>query len=198
MTGETEHWAWRMAPSGMALFTAPAAAPAIVDPAGGGNPHNAHIAPPRGSTLTIKKMHGFVASARAITAVTARMKIVLAILATSGTPALGVIDLRTVWSWGAFHSIVGTPANAALVNEGTPVEVDFEEGHRHSSIHNGRGFRGFPEFGYTFVHTANGDDYNYLMDLVIDYDIVWDEESGTSVLPDDENDWLDQETGQND
>lgn len=193
MAGETEHWTWRMAPSGMSLFSAPAAAPAILDPADGGNPHNAIIAPPRGSTLTVRKMHGFICNARSMSDVTARMKVVLAIIASSGAPALGVIDLRTIWAFGMFQSTLGTPAADAIVSQGVAIEVDFDKSHRHASIHNGRGYRSFPEFGYAFVHTANGDDYNYLMDLTIDYDIVWDEESGTSKLIESEQEDWDQD-----
>lgn len=193
MAGETEHWTWRIAGSGMTAFVAPQAAPAILDPAGGGNPHNAHIAPPKGSTLLLKKMHGFYVATEPPGDTGALMKVVLAIIATAENPALGLVDLRTVWAGGLAHLITGTPVNAAHYPVTVPVEVEFDPEHRHSHIHNGGQRRFSEEFGFTFVHSAISADFSYLMDLTLDYDIIWDEESGRSRLVESEQSDWDQE-----
>lgn len=195
MTGETEHWTWRIAPSGIASFDAPSSAPAIVDPAGGGNPHNAILAPPKGATVQLKRMHGYILSSEGITDTSRAMKVVLAIIASAQTPALGVIDLRTVWACGLFHTVAGTPANAALAPATVPIEVEFDPEHRHSHIHNGGARQGSEEFGFAFVHTATAD-YNYFMDLMLDYDVVWDEPSGISKLKEEEWEDYDIEEGE--
>lgn len=187
MAGEVEHASWTMKLEGINNFTAPSAGPATIS---SDNPQiENNIVPPKGSTLQLTRMRGFITDTTGIGSSTKAMKLVLARLASRGSPQLSFAAIETVWSYGLSRSLAGTPADQSEKAQGAVIEVDFDRKHRSTSIRNsiiGSNNIGTPNsgsnMGFRFLHQAVTADYNYLMELHVDYDIEWHENSGRSSI----------------
>lgn len=186
MVGETEHWSWRFTAIGINAFVAGTSTAIVNNPSPG---QQRLIQPPKGSTLQLVRMHGFIAAAEGILEATSNMKIVLAKVLNTPQPPLDLEGMQAAWAMGFSRSIAGTPANAAALSDGVPIEVDFDTKHRSTSIRN-RGGRGDGQpsgdlggggIGYSFITKASAS-FSFLLDVVVDYDILWHEPSGRSRL----------------
>lgn len=181
MTGETEYGSFRVYRDSLDVFTAPGAGAAIIDPAEGGSPANSVIAPPKKSTLTLLRMHGYIAGAEGTSEASSRMKVLLAKIATAQSPALTLRQLKIAWVHGLNHTIVGTPVNSVAPDTTAyDIEVNFESRNT-QSIHNKGSRPGSEEFGYVFIHQGSVD-FAYMMDIVVEYKIVYDDETGKSKM----------------
>lgn len=172
-----EHLTYRLTEDEVGRFTAPTAGPIIV--LRSGNLPTIIIAP-RGGKITIKKIVGFVTAGQSMTGTSSRMKVQLSQVSFTTTSVDAMRALPTLWSWGADHAVTGTPADTFRDNQGVAIDVDFKD--RHDAVLIGR-----PKqdnlgevYGFAFVHDADGQDFPWLGDITVFYDLEWLENTGPS------------------
>jgi len=172
----TEHLTWRVTNLAMAEYIATTTTTLLRTFASGDRA--AILIPPRGAKIVLKKMHGFIVSNQHPNIANTAVKIWLT--KTDGfTTVVATESLSTpaLWTYGMSHQISGTPADDNNTKQGAVIEVEFDP--RHATMKPTRPTRVSASafvgtsYGFGFIHEAAGVDFPYLLDLSVQYDLIW-------------------------
>lgn len=133
------------------------------------------LVPPRGASIVIRRISGFLTSANLPSATARACQIFLAAYASGQLTQVPsrTQDLTAIWMHGMSHQVVGSPVNTFSDHRGIPIDVDFAgRPTREVTIRNRAGTGTQPAFRL-FMAAASNDFLVYLR-LQIQFDLIWD------------------------
>lgn len=130
---------------------------------------------PRNTRAHLVRMHGAICDAEDILQADNRASV--ALIKSGNAPPTTWSQLKKVWSHVMSRSIVGTPANAAILAGGVELEKDLLGGG--NSLITNIGASSNQLFGWQMVGVAATTGYDILMDVNIDVIFEWLNGSGS-------------------